>query len=739
MKKKIISILSICALGMMGFGFGNIQPTAASATETTVYVSSSGNDENAGTSASPYATLDKALTEVPNGGTITLKDTIAVDSWTAHEKTVTITGGGLDVSGSAEVEIKDSVTFTNMSWTVDSGAYVYVNGYKTTIGEGVSWNNEIRLFGGGKTGTTVASTDLTVLSGVYTHIYGGGNAGSTVSGNTNLTVGGTTNNSSAVDTAIKNHTGKYYVFGGGHSTNTIKGSTNLVVKDQAKAVYVFGASHGYSDTRYISGSANTTILNGTMMAVYGGSQGGYASNGANVRIEGGNMQQVFGGSEAWPFSMGNINLQIVGGTITRRIYGGCYNNDTEYYVQRGKITLEIGGDANITLNASHDDRGIYARSRYNGDVEDCQIIFTSQTAYNAYKDKLGAEDWGASYVMGSTSAADTYHYYTYTANDNVLTQSCAYHTELAATATLNLTGDCKYTGGKVTPVELSFSGDWEYNKPAMTYANNVEIGAATAAITAGDVTAQQKFVIVDTPTILGGSVRTATDSGLRFQSTVPSGLKNSGATFGTLIIPKQTLEKSGDLNLTHEHPYFAQKLIEDVPQTKWATEEVKNTKRHVYKEGNEYFNAVLTGIPEQHYDKVIVARSYVYANGKYYYAEEKERSIADVAAKALQAGDTTPDTIGVLHNYVDKALENYTLAIEGTAVVYEKESAQLTLTGNNGYVAIWSSDNNNILSVDENGQITAGKTEGKVTVTATIGTKTAKFDVIVKYRWTGYF
>jgi hypothetical protein len=291
----------------------------------------------------------------------------------------------------------------------------------------------------------------------------------------------------------------------------------------------------------------------------------------------------------------------------------------------------------------------------------------------------------------------------------------------------------------VTPVELSFSGDWEYNKPAMTYANNVEIGAATASVTAGDVTAQQKFVIVDTPTILGGSVRTATDSGLRFQSTVPSGLKKSGATFGTLIIPRQTLEKSGDLNLTHEHPYFAQKLIEDVPQTKWATEEVKNTKPHVYKEGNEYFNAVLTGIPEQHYDKVIVARSYVYANGKYYYAEEKERSIADVAAKALQAGDATETTIGVLQNYVDKALENYTLAIEGTAVVYEKESAQLTLTGNNGYVAIWSSGDNNILSVDENGQITAGKKEGKVTVTATIGTKTAKFDVIVKYRWTGYF
>jgi hypothetical protein len=749
MKKKIISILSICAFGIIGLGLGNIQPTNASATETTVYVSSSGSDENAGTSASPYETLDKALTEVPNGGTITLKDTIAVDSWTAHGKTVTITGGGLNVSGlpnsefndgkgtqMKEIVINDSVTFTNMTWTVDSTleTFIYANGNKMVFGEGVSYSQEkIRLFGGGKEGSMVASTNLTVLAGTYNYIYGGSLRG-TVTGNTNLTVGGTVNNNdSDVDYEINSgHAFIYSVLGGGH-VDTVKGSTNLVFQDAAKAVYVAGGAYGWGGT--IAKGTNVTVTGGTIMGVYGSClNGGHATSGASVRVEGGTMQQVFGGSEG-QIVTGNVDVRLLGGKITRRVYAGSYGNGTTKYVVNGKINLELGGNVNITFGASQSDKGIYGRSRYNSDVEDCQIVFTSQAAYDSYKNKLG----GSTLIMGSTSAADIYHYYTYTANDNVLTQSCAYHTELAATATLNLTGDCKYTGGKVTPVELSFSGDWEYNKPAMTYANNVEIGAATASVTAGDVTAQQKFVIVDTPTILGGSVRTANDSGLRFQSTVPSGLKDSGATFGTLIIPRQTLEKSGDLNLTHEHPYFAQKLIEDVPQTKWATEEVKNTKPHVYKEGNEYFNAVLTGIPEQHYDKVIVARSYVYANGKYYYAEEKERSIADVAAKALQAGDATETTIGVLQNYVDKALENYTLAIEGTAVVYEKESAQLTLTGNNGYVAIWSSDNNNILSVDENGQITAGKKEGKVTVTATIGTKTAKFDVIVKYRWTGYF
>lgn len=725
MKKKIISILSVCALATAGIAFVSVQPTGVMAEANTVYVSSNGSDTGAGTSASPYATLDKALTEIADGGTITLKDAVSLDGWTAHGKSVTITGGALNASGLTEVEINDSVTFTNMSWTVDAGAFVYANGYKTTIGEGVSWSNEIKLFGGAKKDTTIASTDLTVLSGTYTHIYGGSYQG-TVTGNTNLTVGGTVNNSSAVDTAIKNHTGNYYIFGGGHSSNKVQGSTNLLIKDSAKAVYVFGGSHGWAAQTSIAKGTNVTVLGGTMMGVYGGSQGANSGSGANVRIEGGNMQQVFGGSEGFPLT-GNVDLRLLGGTITRRIYGGCYNDDTEYYVS-GKINLELGGNVSIPLNASHNDKGIYARSRYNGDVEDCQIVFTSEAAYEAYKNKLGGSDWGATYVMGSTTAADEYHYYAYTQSENIIMQTCAYHNTLAATARLSLdeSVSLRYTGSEIKPVTVEVSADWEYAKPTLVYENNVEIGSANYSLTAGQICVEGGFIIVDTPAILGGSVRTSAPSGLRFQSKIAAELVDTGAKFGTLIIPKEVL---GNNELTVDTP-----TVNNIVQTKWATESIKANKPEVYEEGYEYFNAVLTEIPEEYYDEVIVARSYVYANGQYYYAEAIERSVAQVAAYAIKDGYVNK----ILYDYVDKALADSTVSMESAVEIYAGETHQLLLTGNKGYVAIWSS-NSDILSVDENGKITSGKTEGTAVVTAQLGNITVECIVTVKHRWTGYY
>ena len=235
--KKILGFLSACAITVCAAGFACLNPMQAVAEDSTIYVSATGSDENAGTEQSPFKTLDKALTVVEDKGTIALVGTVAIDSWNAHGKTATITGGTLDVTAmSNAVHIRDSITFENIEWNAASGASVYANGYKVTMGENVSWINEITLFGGGH-GTTVAGTDLTVLSGKYVTIYGGTREGY-VTGDTNLYVGGNVNE--GID--VFNGPDRYKVYAGGYDKE-IKGTANLTFGENASARYIYGGQY----------------------------------------------------------------------------------------------------------------------------------------------------------------------------------------------------------------------------------------------------------------------------------------------------------------------------------------------------------------------------------------------------------------------------------------------------------------------------------------------------------------
>ena len=733
MKKKIIGLLSFGALLASCFAVGLTAQTANVTAETaTVYVSANGSDENAGTSAAPYATLDKALSAVADGGTVTLQDTVAIDGWAVHNKTVTITGGTLDVATSLDaLYINDNVTFENMTISVDpyETAYykIYANGYKVTVGEDVTFSALVDIYGGGYN-ATVASTDLTLLSGTYRRAFGGGRGGK-VTGDTHLYVGGTVN--SGIDSAITNHEDMYYVYGGGQQ-DAIGGSANLTFADSAKAVYVFGGSYNSGAT--LAGGANLTVTGGKAMSIYGGNCVVDSGSGSNTVITGGTFEQVFGGN-SYVGMTGDVDLRIIGGTITRRIYGGCYNNyslggwDSAHTVT-GDICLTLGGAANITLDYDDSDRSIYAHSRHttNSSAENSEIVFADETAYNSYKGKLGAQDAAMKIIMGSLSVADEIHYYTYSASDNTITQTCAYHTDLAATATLSLdeSVSLQYNGAEIKPATVTHSADWEYDRLSVSYANNVEIGMATASVAAGTATVSQTFAIIDVPVVLGGSVRLSAPSGLRFQSKIASEVVETGATFGTLIIPKEVL---GESALTHEIS-----AATDIKQTKWATESVKQAHPETYDEGYEYFNAVLTDIPSEHYDKVIVARSYVCVNGVYYYSETMERSIAQVAAYAIQDGYTNE----ILYTYVDTALGEATLEIAGVVTLNENQSCQLTLTGNKGYVASWSSSDEGIVIVDKNGKVTAVR-EGTAIITARIGNKSVQCVIKVTSSWTENF
>ena len=719
MKKKMIGMLSVCAMALTLFAV-NKMTTIVNAEENgqVVYVSTNGVDSNIGTISAPFQTLEKALDEVVDGGIIVLQDTVTIDTWEKHNKEVSITGGTLQMTWSNDIVINDSVNFYNINLLVNSATNVYANGNSVTIGENVVWTGSptLELHGGGMAGTTVASTDLTVLSGTYKSIFGGSKSG-TVLGDTNLFVGGTVNS----DVDETDHAIDCFVFGGGNG-DTIKGSTNVTFGGNAKVVYLFGGSNNAGAK--ITGSSNLTITGGKGMSAYGGNRNVDSGIGSNFTMTGGTFEQVFGGNERASMT-GDVDMRVMGGTITRRVYGGCYNDtsglsfSTSYYVN-GEISLTIG-NATIDFSSSEADRSIYARSRYSSDVENTQLVFANETAYNTYKNKLAAQDSTMKLFMGSLSAADELHCYTYTLNNNVITQTCKYHDTHSATASLSLEENLVevYNGAALEPASLEYSGNWEYDQPEIVYQNNEKGGVATCSVSIGDQTIEDTFTIIEAPTILGGSVRLSTPAGLRFQSKVSDGMVEMGATFGTLIIPRAVL---GEEELTIETA-----MVENIEQTQWATDIVKENNPATYEEGYEYFNAVLTDIPAEHYGTEIVARSYVCLNGVYYYSDEVERSIAQVAAYAIQDGYTD----SVLYTYVDTALANETKTLEREVILGENRAYQLTLSGVKNYVAVWSVNDENVLTIDKNGKITA-RQAGVACVTAQIGTTVLYCEVIVR-------
>ncbi|MBE5753275.1 MAG: hypothetical protein E7343_04335 [Clostridiales bacterium] len=229
---------------------------------------------------------------------------------------------------------------------------------------------------------------------------------------------------------------------------------------------------------------------------------------------------------------------------------------------------------------------------------------------------------------------------------------------------------------------------------------------------------------------VGASVRTVDPTGLRFIFSVDKQYKDAGYSYGTLIIPKVIL---GENTLNHNDDTADEIDLNYTPvfQEKWATEAYKEIKAedetHFYEDGREYFNAVLTKIPEAYYGTTLVARAYAVKDGVYYYSAPVERSMAQVAAYALQNGEEGE----LLTKYVDTALANQTLTMNVTTAYMATDSEQsFDVLNDNDYSAIWTSSNTDVATVDNNGKVTA-KATGKATISATLGSQTFSASVQV--------
>ena len=442
--------------------------------------------------------LATALTNVADGGTIRVEGTVAVTAAPGtHNKTVTITGGNLDFSGlSGNVSLGDHITFENITLTFASdrspAQAIYANGYKVKIGENVTMPNAIRLFGG-KSGGSVASTNLTVLSGYYTQIFGGGN-NCNITGNVNLYVGGNVNK----DIDAFSHSYTNCVYGGNYtpdgSTNTIGGAINTVFTGNAKANYIYGGNLGPGSC-IVTGGVNLTVSGGSMMSVYGGSQSAGLVGDVDMTISGGTMQQVFGGSQS-NTQTGDVKLDITGGTIQRRVYGGCYNEvsvlgswKTSAYVD-GTITVILHSGVTIDYSySSSGDTSFYARSRYKN-------ANSNEITHLVYADEGAKSIKLKSFTgyMSGVSTADYTHLHTYSASGAVITQNCI-DSKCSASATLVIEGNPLYTGSAVEPGNVVYNGTWYGGDLEVAYTNNVNPGTGSASISCGGATATAEFTI----------------------------------------------------------------------------------------------------------------------------------------------------------------------------------------------------------------------------------------------------
>ena len=398
-----------------------------------------------GSAENPVKTLEYALGRIKNQGSIHIVGTYATTSefvWEEHNKTMNITGGTLDFTTLPEVtltetkttyvlDVQDSVTFTNITLTF-AGAdeqQIYANGNTLEIASDVTWGDEtafIRVYGGAHNITLESDTNIILEKGQYSRVFGAGNY-SALAGNVNITLSGSINSG----LNYTDHSGEYIVYGGGQNTGSnVEGNVNINITDETVLFHrVYGGGHN----RSVTGDVNIWFA-GKSMGVYGGGRGGTIDGDTYLTMTGGWVEQLFGGCDEKAMT-GNTNVVVKGGTVDRRIYGGCYNEATEDvtnyltkqftmawsdtpYVVSGYTSVTIFEAAQLEFDYTKTysyvfttkvDNSLCAFSRYETaqSGETSVMIFNDDT-YGTHKDKITFECGDLTCTSGAVS--DFYDY-----------------------------------------------------------------------------------------------------------------------------------------------------------------------------------------------------------------------------------------------------------------------------------------------------------------------------------------
>ena len=124
---------------------------------------------------------------------------------------------------------------------------IFANGYTLIIGEEVTSDSRMEVYGGSDESDLTGNTDIRLYGGQYSHIYGGGYY-KKVYGKTNITIGGRCNPNDEIDDSMPG-VSKCYVFGGSNCSDVIGGGSAVVLEGDATVRAIYGGSQYGSCTK----------------------------------------------------------------------------------------------------------------------------------------------------------------------------------------------------------------------------------------------------------------------------------------------------------------------------------------------------------------------------------------------------------------------------------------------------------------------------------------------------------
>ncbi len=371
---KVLSFfLSLCMIAGMIPAFGIVTTAESVASEKVVFVDGTKTNGDGSSPDTPFNTIGKAFSALPDGGTVVVCGDVAVSAdnggvltLAAHAKPITVTStwNNIDYNSSNSAKItadktiyfSGDVTFTNIEiMTTDAAIQsngtariFYARGHALCFDVGVNCTQKestsayLTILGGNYSSHT-GSSNITIKSGTFLHVAGGNWSGTFTGGESHVTVlgGSIKGNLYGANMAgtFKGNTHLTFTGGvvagklltGGNGTGNLTGDVHVTVGGSASF------PNGYTGDGFVAGtngkSGGTYTLTGDIYC----SIGGNANLASEVQIAG-----RYKGTTV----KGNVFLTISDSAIiARNVFVGGYNTNvtgnTSVIMNGGKVGVNL--------------------------------------------------------------------------------------------------------------------------------------------------------------------------------------------------------------------------------------------------------------------------------------------------------------------------------------------------------------------------------------------------------------